>query len=157
MAGAPSATPRAKPPSNVGCVVAIVLLPIVVLGGLVLGTALRGEDEPDEELHVTLDDGEIGGVEWRVDAVRDVDGEVCAFLYRNDDEDPLTGGCSFEPEDATIGDQTVVFGRAESDQPTVEVELDTGEVVEIETVTAEDVDGRFYVEVVDGDVDAVGV
>jgi hypothetical protein len=152
---APSATPRAKPPSNVGCVLAIVLFPIVILGGLVLGTALRGEDDADGEVHVTLDGGEIGSVTWRVDAVRDVDGEVCAFLYRNDGDDPLTGGCSFEPEDATIGDQTVVFGRAEPDQPVVEVELDTGDVVEIQTFTAEDIEGRFYVEVVDGDVDAV--
>ena len=34
--------------------------------------------------------------------------------------------------------------------------LDNGEVVEIDTTTADGIDGRFYVQVVDGDVDAEG-
>ena len=58
------------------------------------------------------------------------------------------------PQDATFGDQTVVFGRAASDARQVEVVLSDGETVEVDTVTAEGVDGRFYVTVVDGDVDA---
>jgi hypothetical protein len=47
-----------------------------------------------------------------------------------------------------------VFGRADPDLTSVAVELDTGEVVEIDTVTADGIEGRFFVEVVDGDVDA---
>jgi hypothetical protein len=36
------------------------------------------------------------------------------------------------------------------------VELDDGEVLEIDTVAVEGIDGRYFVAVVDGDVDAEG-
>ena len=152
---APSATPRAKPPSNLGCVVAILALPVVIVLGLVLGTALRGDDEPEEE-HVTLASGGADEVEWKVDAVRDVDGQSCIFLYEDDAEDPLNGTCDLEPQDVSYPNGTVVFGRVDSGDSTVTVEL-TGddEEVEVDTVTADGVDGRFYVTVVEGDVDAV--
>jgi hypothetical protein len=132
-------------------VVAIVALPVVVFLGLVIGTTLRGEDEPEED-HVRLEEGELEGVAWTVDAVRDVDGQVCIFLYEAGAEDPLNGTCDLQPQDVTYGDQTVVFGRAED--TTVSVELTGDEAVEVDTVTADGMDGRFYVTVVDGDVDA---
>jgi hypothetical protein len=132
----------------------LALLPVVIVAGLVVGTALSDDgDEPDEE-SVTLDEGEIGGVEWRVDAQRDIEGDTCVFLFQ--DGDQLNGACTLDPQDVTIGDQTVVFGRAASDRTTVEVELDGGEVVELDTTTAEGMEGRFYVDVVAGDVDVVG-
>ncbi len=155
MAGPPSVTPRPKPPSNLGCIVAIVALPVVVLAGIVVGTALRDDDEPAEE-HVTLEEGEIDGTGWRVDAVRDVDGQTCVFLYE-DAEDPLNGTCDHQPQDVTYGDQTVVFGRADASDDAVTVELTDDEAVEVDTVTAEGLDGRFYVRVVDGDVDAIAL
>ena len=142
-----------KPPSNVGCVLAIVALPIVILIGVVIGTVLRSDDGADEEVHVTLDEGEIDGTAWRVDAVRDVDGQACTFLYEDDAEDPLNGTCDLQPQDVTYGEQTVVFGRAAAGAPQADVELSNDEVASIETVTADGMDGRFYVEVVDGDVD----
>ena len=153
MADPPSATPRPKPPSNVGCVVAIVALPIVVLLGLIVGTALRGDDEPSEH-HDTLEEGEIDGVEWKVDAVEDVDGQSCIFLYEDGAEDPLNGTCDLEPQDVSYEDETVVFGRAEAGDATVTVALTGDEQVEVDTVTADGVEGRFYVTVVDGDVNA---
>ena len=103
-----------KPPSNVGCVLAIVALPLVILLGIVIGTVLRSDDDPTEEQHVTLDEGEIAGTAWRIDAVRDVEGESCVFLYHDDTES--TGTCSLEPQDETIGDETIVFGRADTGQ-----------------------------------------
>jgi hypothetical protein len=153
MATPPAATPATPARTGPGCLVALVLLPIVIILGLVVGTVLsdRG-DESADEASVTLDEGTIDGVEWRVDAVRDVEGESCAFLYQ--DGEQLTGACTSTPQDATIGAQTVVFGRAADGQPSVRVELDTGAVVEIDTVSADGVDGTFFVEVVDGDVDA---
>ena len=153
MSDPPSATPRAKPPSNLGCVVAVIALPIVIVLGLVVGTALRGDDEPSER-HVTLEEGELDGVEWKVDAVKDVDGQSCIFLYEADAEEPLNGTCDLEPQDVSYEDETVVFGRADAGDRTVTVELTGGEPVEVDTVTADGVDGRFYVTVVDGDVDA---
>ena len=154
MADAPSATPRPKPPSNLGCIVAIVALPVVVFLGLVVGTALRGDDEPEEE-HVTLEEGELDGVEWKVDAVVDVQGETCIFLYEEGAEDPLNGTCDLQPQDVTYGDQTVVFGRAEGGATSVTIDLSTTDTVDVDTVTADGMAGRFYVEIVDGDVDAV--
>jgi hypothetical protein len=160
MADPPAATPRpaAKSPSNVGCVIAIVALPIVILIGLVLGTALRDDDSPDDE-HVTLEEGELDGTAWKVDAVRDVDGQTCIFLYEDGADDPLNGTCDEEPHDVTYGDETVVFGRAPEGETSVTVEVHRDgaadpEPVTIDTTTAEGMDGRFYVEVVDGDVDA---
>jgi hypothetical protein len=132
--------------------VALVLFPVVVIAGLVIGTALSNDDDPNTVESVTLEEGTIDGVEWRVDAERDIDGDTCAFLY--EDGAQLTGACSLTPQDATFGDQTVVFGRAAGDARRVEVVLSDGDVVEVDTVTAEGVDGRFYVTVVEGDVDA---
>jgi hypothetical protein len=145
-----------KPPSNVGCVIAIVALPVVILLGVVIGTVLRSDDDADEEEHVTLDEGELDGIEWRVDAVRDIEGAACIFLYEDGAEDPLNGTCDLEPQDVTYGDQTVVFGRA-GEGDTVDVELSDDEVVTVETQSADGVDGRFYVTVVDGDLDAVAL
>ena len=152
MASTPAATPAPAERSGAGCLVALVLFPVVVIAGLVIGTALSNDDDPNAVLSVTLEEGTIDGVEWRVDAERDVEGDTCAFLY--EDGDQLTGGCSLEPEDATFGDQTVVFGRAPSDARQVDVVLSDGEVVDVATVTADGLEGRFYVQVVDGDVDA---
>jgi hypothetical protein len=127
---------------------------VVVGAGLVIGTVLSRDDEPAEEVSVTVDEGTIDGIAWRVDAERDVEGDRCAFLYQ--DGDQLTGSCTVVPQDATIGDRTVVFGRADDDADAVRVELDDGEVLEIDTVAVEGIDGRYFVAVVDGDVDAEG-
>lgn len=155
MATSPSASPVAPPRTGPGCLVALVLLPIVLVLGLVIGTVISSrDDDPAEERSATLDAGTIDGVAWRVEAERDIEGDRCAFLYQDDEQ--LTGACTVTPQDATIGDQTVVFGRAPDDAASVRVELDTGAVVEIETTTAEGVGGRFFVRVVDGDVDAEG-
>lgn len=154
MVTSPSATPAAPARSGPGCLLALVLFPVVVIAGLVIGTVLSRDDGPDDEAAVTLDEGTIGDTDWRVDAVRDVEGESCAFLFQ--DGEQLTGACTLTPQDATIGDETVVFGRADDRLSSVRVELDTGEVVEIDTTTVEGIAGRFYVTVVDGDVDAEG-
>jgi len=149
----PRAAPKAAPLSaGRGCLIWLVGFPIVVLLGIVIGTVLSGDDEPAEEDRVTLDEGTIGTTEWRVDAERDVEGDTCAFLY--EDGQQLTGACTLTPQDASFGEQTVVFGKAADDAETVRVELDTGDVVEIDTTEADGIDGRFYVQVVDGDVDA---
>ena len=153
MTTLPSATPAPPKRSGPGCVVLAVLLPVVILIGVVVGTALNRPDEPDEERSVTIAEGTTSdGTEWRVDAVRDIEGDLCAFLFEGDAQ--LTGGCALTPDDATFGDQTVVFGRTASDVTSVRVVLNTGEVVEIDTVEAEGVAGRYYAEVVEGDVDA---
>jgi hypothetical protein len=128
-----------------------VLLPVVIIAGLVLGAILSQEDDPNGEKAVGLAEGTLEGTHWRVAAERDVEGEACAFLYADDEQ--LTGACSLTPQDATFGNQTVVFGRAASTADSVSVELSNGDVVEITTEVAEGIDGRFYVQVVDGDVD----
>jgi len=141
--------------SGPGCLLALLLLPVVVLVGFVVGSALSGPEEPEEDTAaVTLDDGTVDGVTWRVDAVRDVDGEPCAFLYEDDAEAPLNGACTPEPQDVTFGDQTVVFGLVDDGVDRARVRLEGGEVLEADTIAAEGIDGRFYVIVVDGDVDA---
>ena len=152
MATSPSATPAPPKPSGPGCLLLAVLLPVVILVGVVVGTVLNRPDDPPEEVSVTIDEGTIGDVAWRVDAVRDVDGETCAFLFENGAQ--LTGGCALTPDDASFGDQTVVFGKAPSRAESVRVVLSNGEVVEIDTVAAEGIDGRYYATVVAGDVDA---
>lgn len=152
MATAPSATPKPPDRSGPGCLVFAIALPIVIVIGIVVGTILNRPDDPPEERSVTLDEGTIGDVAWRVDALRDIEGEVCVFLY--EDGVQLTGACALTPQDATFGDETVVFGRADSGAASVEVVLNDGDVVEIPTVTADGIDGRFYVQVVPGDVDA---
>lgn len=151
----PSSTPRPgrAAGSGRGCLLAALALPVVILLGLVVGKALGGGDEPDDE-RVALDSGQIDGREWRVDAVRDVEGDVCAFLYEGGEQ--LSGACDDTPQAATFGDQTVVFGYA-GDREAVEVELSDGRVVSVDTVEAGSVEGRFYVQVVDGDVDAEGL
>ena len=150
----PSATPAPPGRSGPGCLVFAIGLPIVVLLGLVVGSLLNKDDDPAEERAVTVDEGALAGIEWRVDAVLDVEDDTCAFLYADDVQ--LTGACTLTPQDATFGDQTVVFGRAASDATEVVVALSSGEAVTIPTAEADGIDGRFYVEVVDGDVDAEG-
>lgn len=150
----PHATPVAPARSGPGCLLVGVLFVVVVIGGLVVGSILSRPDEPEDEA-VTLDEGTLEGTSWRVDAVEDVQGDTCVFLF--EDGEQLTGGCDSTPQDATFGQRTVVFGKAEGAAVAVEVELDTGDVVEIETQAADGMDGRFYVEVVDGDVDAAGI
>jgi len=141
--------------SGPGCLLALLLLPVVVLVGFVVGSALSGPEEVEEDTAaVTLDEGTVDGVTWRVDAVRDVDGQPCTFLYEDDAEAPLNGACTSEPQDVTFGDQTVVFGRVDDDVDRARVRLEDGEVVEADTEGVEGIDGRFYVIVVDGDVDA---
>ena len=146
-----------KPPSNVGCVIAIVALPFVILIGVVVGTVLRNDDDEAEEVHETLETGELDGVSWQVDAVTDVDGQTCVFLYEDGAEDPLNGTCGLQPQDVTYGDQTVVFGRADTGDTEVRVRLSTSVTEPIETQTVDGMDGRFYVEVVDGDIDAIAL
>ncbi|MEQ1786262.1 MAG: hypothetical protein ABL966_04355 [Acidimicrobiales bacterium] len=153
-ATSPAATPTPSSRSGSGCLVALLLFPVVVIAGLVIGNALSKDDAPEGERRVTLDEGTIGDAEWRVEAVRDVEGASCVFLYQ--DGEQLTGACSLDPQDATIDDETVVFGRADDGLGTVRVALDDGDVVEIDTVTADGIAGRFYVTVVAGDVDAEG-
>lgn len=152
MATPPSAAPAPADCSGPGCLLVVMLLPVVVIAGLIIGTVLNRQDDPSDEVVVTLDEGTIDGTVWRVTAERDVEGDTCSFLYQ--DGHQLTGGCSLTPQDATFGTQTVVFGRASSTADTVRILLDTGEVVEIPTQAADGVDGRFFVQVVDGDVDA---
>jgi len=154
MAPPPSVTPAPTQRSGPGCLLLLLLLPVVVIVGLVVGTILNDEEDPNDERSLTVDEGSIEGTEWRVDAVRDVEGDTCVFLYQ--DGEQLTGACTLTPQDATFGQQTVVFGRASTDSTSVRVLLDDAEVVEIDTVTAKGLEGRFYVEVVEGDVDAEG-
>jgi hypothetical protein len=156
MATAPSATPAPTSRSGPGCLFFAIAFPVVILLGLVVGTVLNPGDEPGDTV-VTLDEGTLDGQDWRVDAVEDVEGDVCAFLYVDDDDVSLNGACTLTPQDVTFGDQTVVFGKAGSDTTEVRVELDTGEVVAIPTVVAECIEGRFYVQIVPGDVDAAGL
>jgi hypothetical protein len=153
MSDPPIATPR-RASSGHGCLIGAIALPIVMLVGLVIGNALSSPDDSASEHHVTLDSGTLAGSTWRVDAVRDVDGESCAFLYEGGEQ--LTGACSLTPQDATFGDRTVVFGRAASADKSVRVQLSDERVVEIDTRAAKGISGSFYVEVVDGDVDATG-
>ncbi|MGH9275091.1 MAG: hypothetical protein ACRDZU_10635 [Acidimicrobiales bacterium] len=156
MSTTPSVTPAAPKRSGPGCVVLAVLFPVVILAGIVVGTVLDRPDDADEERSVTIADGTTSdGTEWRVDAVRDIEGDTCAFLFEGDEQ--LTGGCALTPDDATFGDETVVFGKAASDTTTVRVVLNTGTVVEIDTVEADGISGRYYAKVVEGDVDAVSL
>ena len=154
MATAPSATPEPKSGSGPGCLVGLLLLPVVVVIGLVVGSLLSQEDDPDDTAAVTILEGTLEGTDWRVDATRDVEGATCAFLYEGDDDAPLNGACALTPQDVTYGDQTVVFGKAASDDAEVVVTFEDGTRATIPTVTAEGIEGRFYAQVVDGDLDA---
>ena len=153
-APAPSATPAPTKKSGPGCLTIAVLLPVVIIVGFLIGAVLNQQEDPSGEKAVTLADGTLNGTEWRVDAERDIEGETCAFLYANDEQ--LTGACSLTPQDATFGDQTVVFGKAASNKASVSVELSDGRIADIATQEADGIDGRFYVEVVTGDIDAEG-
>jgi hypothetical protein len=139
-----------------GCLLFVGLFVLVVVGGLMIGTALSRPDDPNDTAKVTVDTGTIADTDWKVTAERDVDGDTCAFLYQDGAADPVNGACSLTPQDVTIGKQTVVFGRAASTKPKVVVKLSNGETVTIPTRPADGVEGRFYVDVVDGDVDADG-
>ena len=154
MATSPSATPQPKSGSGPGCLLGLLLLPVVVVIGLVVGTLLNPGDDPDDTAAVTILEGTLEGTEWRVDATRDVEGATCAFLYQGDDDAPLNGACTLTPQDVTYGDRTVVFGKAASDDEEVTVVFEDGSTTEIATVTAEGIEGRFYAQVVDGDLDA---
>lgn len=151
----PSATPKPADRSGPGCLVAVIALPIVIVLGVVVGTILNRPDDPPAERSATVDSGTSGGVDWRVEATRDVDDEVCAFLFR--DGEQLTGACTEDPQDATFGDETVVFGRIDGSAEAVRVELSDGEVIEVETQALDGFAGRFYVEVVPGDLDVVAL
>jgi len=144
-----------KPSSNLGCVLALIAFPFVVLIGIIIGLFLRDTDEGPTESSVTLEEGDIDGTVWRVDAEVDVEGATCVFSYLDDAQS--TGACSLDPQDDTIGDRTIVFGRAATDADQVTVELSNGESVDIDTTTAEGMDGRFYVQVVEGDVNTVSL
>src|SRR3546814_20265267 len=63
-----------------------------------------------DEIRAVLDEGDLDGVAWRVEAVRDVEGDSCAFLFADDEQ--LTGSCAPTPQDASFGGSTVVFGLA---------------------------------------------
>ena len=154
-AAPPPITPQRN--ANRGCIWIILLTPVVVILGLLIGAILRDDDGGGDETAVRLDEGEIAGVPWYVDAVRDVDGDSCVFLY--EDGEQLTGSCTTEPQDATIADTaTVVFGIAPRESTAVRVGLSNGETIEIETEEAPPVSGRFYVDVVEeeGDLDVTG-
>ena len=145
-----------KPPSNVGCVLAIVALPLVIVVGIVIGTVLRSDDDPTEEQHVTLDEGEIAGTAWRIDAVRDVEGETCVFIYLDGTESqrhvlPRSAGRHLRRRDDRLRPRR---HRRRRGSPS---SCPTASAVDIDTTTADGIDGRFYVTVVDGDVDAVAL
>ncbi|MET0728139.1 MAG: hypothetical protein ABWZ76_07545 [Acidimicrobiales bacterium] len=152
MSSPPTATTAARTRSGPGCLVLAVLFPIVILAGIVIGTVLNRPEDPPEEKVVTVADGTtVDGTEWRVDAIRDIEGEVCAFLY--EDGAQLTGACDSTPQDATFGDETVVFGQTDPSTTSIRVILNNADTVEIDAVEAPGIEGRFYAEVVDGDVD----
>jgi hypothetical protein len=152
MSSPPSATPAPSKRSGPGCLVLGGLFLVVVLGGIVIGTALDQPDDPPEERSAPVTDGVTGdGTAWRLDAVVDVDEATCAFLFADDVQ--LTGGCGEVADDATFGEETVVFGHVEGDVDTVRVILNIGEVVEIDTVAVDGYEGRYFAELVAGDVD----
>ena len=152
MATAPSATPAAPKRSGPGCLFVGIALPVVILIGVVIGTTLDSPDEPPEEVRVEVAAGTTAdGTEWQVEAVRDIEGELCAFLLADGVE--LTGGCGEAADDATFGEETVVFGHLEGDADTARVVLNDAEVIEIETEQIPDFPGRWFATLVDRDVD----
>jgi hypothetical protein len=138
-----------------GCLFWLIALPVVVVLGLVLGRLASGDDDEDDEDAVTLAEGTAGGG-WRVDAVRDVEGEVCVFIYVRGEQS--TGGCGDIAQDETLDDGavTIVFGKAPRDADRVVVPVEPGEPVEVETVAADGIEGRFFVAELEGDLDAAG-
>lgn len=156
MAEPPPQPTRQQKPQGAGCLWLFVAVPVVIVLGLVVGTLASRDDGGPEEVFVTLAEGEADGRAWRVDAKRDVEGDVCAFIYVDDEQ--LTGACGPVPHDATLADDlTVVFGVAPRDSAgpasAVRVRLSDGEEIELETVTAAPIEGRFYVTTVGRDVD----
>src|SRR3546814_12041702 len=80
-ASPPSPTPRPAK-SGSGCLWAVIALPIVLVLGLLSGKALGGDsDDGPDEIRAVLDEGDLDGVAWRVEAVRDVAGDSCAFPF----------------------------------------------------------------------------
>jgi len=154
-ASPPSATPRRPARSGPGCLVSLILFVVVVVAGIVIGTMLNDEDEPASEVAVTVSEGTLGDSAWRVDAVRDVEGEVCAFFFQ--DGEQLTGSCDTTPQDATIDGTTVVFGKAPPSRTSLRVNLDSGASIQADADSVEGFDDRFYVAQVDADVDAVSL
>jgi hypothetical protein len=152
----PAADPPApigRQPTSIGCLWLLLLTPVVIVAGLVIGSlaAGRGDDGPSEASE-RLAEGIAGDQEWHVDAVRDVDGEICAFLYV--DGEQLTGACGPVPQDATLTDTTtIVFGKAPDEAERVRVGLSDGRDLDLDTVAAGGVEGRFYVQEVEGDAD----
>src|SRR3546814_16481952 len=74
-ASPPSPTPRPAK-SGSGCLWAVIALPIVLVLGLLAGKALGGDsDDGPDEIRAVLDEGDLDGVAWRVEAVRDVEGD----------------------------------------------------------------------------------
>jgi hypothetical protein len=131
----------------------ILLAPVAIVLGLVVGAlASGGGGDGPSEASARLVSGEAGEQAWHVDAVRDVDGDTCIFLYL--DGEQLTGACTTTPQDATLTDTlTVVFGKAPRQAPRVRVGLSDGRDIEIDTVEAGGFEGRFYVAEVEGDAD----
>ncbi|MGE3620457.1 MAG: hypothetical protein AB7L84_08340 [Acidimicrobiia bacterium] len=148
--------PAIAPRRPFGCLFWAVALPLVLVVGFVGGSLASRTDDGDEERHVTLARGtEAGG--WRVDAVRDVEGDVCTFIYVRGDQS--TGSCDVTAQDDTLDDGkvTVLFGRAPQGATRVAVPVEPGEPVVLDTVEADGIEGRFYVTTLDADVDAAGV
>lgn len=150
MSTPPSATPTAPRRAGPGCLALAIALPVVVIIGIVVGTVLSRPDDPPEEVRQVLADGTVDGQRWRVEAVKDVDGESCSFLYIDDAQ--VTGACTAAPQWASVGSHTVAFGRAPEGAEAVEVVLSSAETVTLATRAADGVDGLFYAEVVEGDV-----
>src|SRR3546814_20184282 len=107
-ASPPSPTPRPAK-SGSGCLWAVIALPIVLVLGLLAGKALGGDsDDGPDEIRAVLDEGDLDGVTWRVEAVRDAEGDSCAFLFA--DPDQLTARCDAPPQHASFGERPAVFG-----------------------------------------------
>lgn len=138
-----------------GCLFWAIALPVVVFVGFLAGSLASNSGDEDDD-HARLAEGTEGGG-WRVDAVRDVQDEVCTFIYVRGEQS--TGGCDTTAQDETLDDGavTIVFGKAPRDARRVAVPIEPGSPVEVDTITAPGLEGRFYVTEVEGDVDAAGV
>jgi hypothetical protein len=140
-----------RQPTSAGCLWVLMLTPVVIVAGLVIGSlAARGGDDGPTEASVRIGQGTADGQEWHVEAVRDVEGEICVFLYV-DRQLQAAGACEPVPDRARFSDRMVVFGIAPREAARVRVGLSDGREVEIDTVGAGEVEGRFYVQEIDGD------
>jgi hypothetical protein len=178
----PAPAPGATPKQGAGCAWLLVAVPIAVVVGIVVGTLLSRSDG-EEEVRTTLAQGEGGGLTWQVDAVRDIDGDRCAFLLVGGEQ--VTGGCTTRPQGVTFGpapdaadgrDVTVVFGLAPRDAIRLRLGLAEGgrtpdqltdpddqpeagaptEPIDVDTVDGGPVGGRYYVVEVPGGVHPTG-